>query len=149
MHRNIVSNPVKIDSETMGMLSGADFVFIAIDQGSSKEPIVTRLIELKIPFIDVGMGILRVEGIESLTGLIRTTTVTPRKHDHVNDRISFADNKRDEYDRNIQIAELNALNAAFAVIRWKKLFGVYSGIGEHNSDYSLYSADIANDEIAT
>jgi hypothetical protein len=27
--------------------------------------------------------------------------------------------------RPIQIAELNALNAAMAVIRWKKLFGVY------------------------
>jgi hypothetical protein len=29
------------------------------------------------------------------------------------------------YKSNIQIAELNALNAVMAVIRWKKLFGFY------------------------
>jgi hypothetical protein len=32
---------------------------------------------------------------------------------------------KDEYDKNIQIADLNALNACLAVIKWKKLRGFY------------------------
>ena len=40
--------------------------------------------------------------------------------------MSFEDTPGDDdYNRNIQIADLNALNAAFAVIKWKKLFGFY------------------------
>jgi hypothetical protein len=31
-----------------------------------------------------------------------------------------------DYDGNIQIAELNSLNAALAVIKWKKLCGFYN-----------------------
>jgi hypothetical protein len=33
--------------------------------------------------------------------------------------------KEDEYRRQAQIAELNALNAALAVIRFKQHFGIY------------------------
>ena len=33
-----------------------------------------------------------------------------------------------EYERNIQMAELNALNAALAVIKWKKIRGIYQDI---------------------
>jgi hypothetical protein len=41
-------------------------------------------------------------------------------------RVSFEDGADgNEYNRNIQIADLNALNAALAVIKWKKLFGFY------------------------
>ena len=40
------------------------------------------------------------------------------------------------YSHNIQIAELNALNAALAVIKWKKLAGFYVDLeGEHFTVY--------------
>ena len=53
-------------------------------------------------------------------------------------RIPFADGEENnEYSRNIQIAELNALNAAMAVVRWKKLFGFYVDLeNEHHSTYT-------------
>ena len=39
---------------------------------------------------------------------------------------------------NIQIADLNMLNAALAVIRWKKLFGVYQDFEkELHSTYTM------------
>ena len=48
------------------------------------------------------------------------------------------DNGPDAYASNIQIAELNALNAAFAVIAWKKRMGFYQDCkNEHHSTYSL------------
>ena len=55
----------------------------------------------------------------------------------------------DEYDRNIQIADLNALNAMLAVIRWKKLYGFYADTGrEHCSALVVERNKIFNDDIA-
>jgi hypothetical protein len=45
----------------------------------------------------------------------------------------------DDYDYNIQIADLNALNAALAVIKWKKLWGFYLDL--ENENYSTYTID--------
>ena len=43
-----------------------------------------------------------------------------------------------EYDRNAQLAELNALNAALAVIKWKKVKSFYNDLErEFNSDYVI------------
>ena len=52
--------------------------------------------------------------------------------------IPFSDGaERNEYDKNIQIADLNALNAALAVIKWKKLLGFY--IDQEHELYSTYT----------
>ena len=62
---------------------------------------------------------------------IRVTTCLQDNHDHAKDCIdlSGADDLDDEYERNAQMAELNALNAALAVIKWKKIRGIYSDFG--------------------
>ena len=55
----------------------------------------------------------------------------------------------DEYDKNIQIADLNALNAALAVIKWKKLCGFYRDLErEHFSAYTVDGNCIINDDTA-
>jgi hypothetical protein len=55
-------------------------------------------------------------------------------------RITFTDGDgNNEYGRNIQIADLNALNAALAVIKWKKLFGFYRDLGDEY--FSAYTSD--------
>jgi hypothetical protein len=52
-----------------------------------------------------------------------------------------------EYDRNIQTAELNALNAALAVIKWKKLCGFYIDLEkEHHSTYSIDGNEMTNED---
>lgn len=117
-------------------------------EGAGKRAIVMRLVELGIPFIDVGMGLRLVNG--ALTGQVRTTTVTPDFKDQVNTRIPFArEGVNNEYDTNIQIADLNALNAAYAVIRWKRLRGFYADLEhEHCSVYSVTGNDILNEDQA-
>ena len=51
----------------------------------------------------------------------------------------------DAYGDNVQIAEMNALNAALAVIKWKKHMGVYADVvQECNSDYMIASNAIVN-----
>jgi hypothetical protein len=83
------------------------------------------------------MGVELTEG--ALGGILRVTTVTPEKRDHMPKRIPFADDGGDDnYSRNIQIADLNALNAALAVIRWKKRFGFYPDYEkEHYCTYTI------------
>src|SRR5688500_1377394 len=139
MHRGIVPHEYFIDQATVHELREMDFVFLCMDKGSSKRVIVEKLEEWGIRFIDVGMGIYVAN--ECLHGLLRTTTSTPGARDHVREhgRINFGEDAgNDEYASNIQVADLNALNAALAVIKWKKLFGFYGDTEhEHNSVYAL------------
>lgn len=92
------------------------------------------------------MGVEEVDG--HLTGLLRVTTSTPGHRDHVHhkDRIPQGQGG-DDYGRNIQIADLNALNAQLAVIRWKRQLGFYAGDLEGFSTYSIYTNEIANEDL--
>ena len=59
---------------------------------------------------------------------------------HEKQRIPFTDSDgQDEYDQNIQLADLNALNAVLAVIKWKKLRRFYRDL--ENEHYSTYTTD--------
>jgi len=147
MRRAIVAHDTYIEATNVSALDGMDFVFLCMDGGPEKKAVVTALQGRGVPFIDVGMGIDSVEG--SLTGLVTTTTSTSPKTDHVASRISFADpDIDDEYGHNIQIAELNALNAALAVIKWKKLQGFYANArNEHFAVYTIDQNSLINEDI--
>lgn len=141
MHRGIVAHGVMITNENLKKMAGLDFVFLCIDHGPSKKLIIDFLKENKINFVDSGMGIEVAEN-GSLFGLLRITTGIKGEIDHITDksRISFSEgNAHDEYNKNIQIAELNALNAAFAVVKWKKIYGFYHDA--ENEKHSLYAID--------
>ncbi len=148
MHKHITPHDYHLDSQTLDEVSGMDFVFICLDEGEAKQAIIKKLIDAEIPFVDVGVGISVVDGL--LFGSVRVTTGTKDKNDHIDKRISFADNGDDDYDKNIQIAEINALNAALAVIKWKKLFGFYHDLEkEYHSVYEINSNKILNDETVS
>lgn len=148
MHRNVNSHDCYIDGINIELLNAMTFVFICIDRDSVKKEIIEYLLSQNIPFIDVGLGVNVVDN--SLIGSIRVTTGTKAKHDHLFERISCGDNLENEYASNIQIAELNSLNAVLAVIKWKKLFGFYHDQKqEHNSIYSINVSQLSNDEYTT
>lgn len=137
MHRNIVANKVGLNGTNLELLNGTTFAFICIDSGEEKQAIIQKLELLNIPFIDVGMGLELVNG--SLGGILRVTSSTPDKREHVHSgRISFAGiGQNDLYASNIQVADLNALNATLAVIKWKKIRGFYSDLeNEHHCTYT-------------
>jgi len=139
LRRGIHPHPVRITTENFSCLARLDFVFCCIDGGGCKLDLFSWLLEHSIPFVDVGMGVQLLEGSAELVGILRVTTGTSQQHNHLPSRVSFesAVDGDDAYVQNIQIAELNALNAALAVLKWKKLFGVYQDLEkEHNSTYS-------------
>ena len=144
--RNIVAHPTKITEENVDELRGMDFVFLSMDAGPAKRVIVEALQVWELPFVDCGMGVQR-QG-NSLRGTLRVTTGTKDHYGHLSRRISYADVDANEYDWNIQTADLNLMNAAMAVIRWKKLFGYYvDRKGEFNSAYTVARNQLQSGEV--
>jgi hypothetical protein len=146
MKRGIVPHPYPVTADTVDELRGMDMVFLSMEGGAVKRMIVEKLTEWGQSFIDVGLAVKN--SADGLRGHLRVTTSTPAKRDHVASRIDFSDPAPDDiYDENIQIAELNALNAALAVIKWKKMNGVYADLEyEHNSTYTLDGNSIDNED---
>jgi tRNA A37 threonylcarbamoyladenosine dehydratase len=150
MRRGIVPHQFHIDATNVSLLEGMEFVFLCMDAGKAKLAVVEKLEELGIPFIDVGMGIT-VDENDSLHGILRVTTSTKEKRNHVRDnqRIDFTGDGENVYSQNIQIADLNALNAALAVLKWKKMRGFYGAIkNEHFSAFAIDVDAIVNDDFA-
>ena len=146
MRRGIFAHPVAIGPENIELLKGMSFVFLCLE-GEAKQMIIEKLEEFGVPFVDVGMGVYVTDGV--LGGILRVTTSTKKQRSHVKDkkRISFSKGGENEYDSNIQIADLNALNATLAVIKWKKLFGFYHDFEhEHHMTYTIDGNAIINED---
>jgi ThiF family len=145
MRNGIVAHPYRVDESTIQELRAMDFVFIAIDDGPSRGLIANALTEWGISFIDVGMGIFETNG--SLGGQLRvsTSTAAHRSSDH---RLpTGAPTPGNDYERNIQVADLNALSAVLAVIKWKKLMGFYLDLeGEHYARYTVDGNHLINED---
>ena len=146
MRYGIVPHAIHITEENVDQLKAYTFVFVCIDRPVVRKIIATALLAAGVPFIDVGMDI-QLFRQESLRGLCRTTLSTPTQNDHLVERIPFAETQiADIYAANIQVAELNALNAAFAAIRWKKFLTFYlDQMHEHNSVYSIDTNGLSKD----
>jgi hypothetical protein len=148
MRRRIIPHQTHITACNVSLLEGMAFVFICMDAGVAKRAVVEKLEQLGISFIDVGMGVELSDG-DCLRGIVRVTTSTKDMRDHVgqNQRISFQGDGNDVYARNIQIADLNALNAALAVIKWKKLCGFYDDLDkEHFCTYTIDGNALLNED---
>jgi len=148
MHRHIVSHPCYIDESNIVEISEASYVFLAIDKEAIKKTIIDFLLSHSITFFDVGLGVNTVD--DCLVGTLRVTTGTKDKHDHLASRITYGDDINNDYATNIQIADLNSLNAVLAVIKWKKMSGFYQDLKkEHNTTYSINVSQLTNDDTDT
>ena len=119
------ATPTFIDAACSDDLDGVTFAFVCVDKGPSRAGIFDLLIAKSIPFIDVGMGLNRTKG--ALNGMIRATYYSAEHGQTVRVKglAPLLDNPDDLYRTNIQISELNALNACLAVIKFKQLRGFY------------------------
>jgi ThiF family len=115
----------RIDSSSGADLEGVTFAFVCVDKGSARSELFDVLISKGIPFIDVGMGLDRKRG--PVNGMVRATYYSVEHAQSVRDKrlAEMSDVPDDIYRTNIQISEINALNACLAVIRFKQLRGFY------------------------
>ncbi|MFI6012448.1 ThiF family adenylyltransferase [Streptomyces sp. NPDC051243] len=146
MHRHITAHEQYLDEDNLALLDGATFVFLASDDAASKPAVMDWLETRDVPFIDVGMGIEEIDG--RLSGLLRVTTSLPGRREQARGRIPTPAPERDVYGRNIQTADLNALNAILAVNRWKRFLGIYADATDEGfATYSLITNEIANEDL--
>lgn len=147
MHRGIISHNEYLDETNIEQLREMSCVFLSMDAGPSKEMIVEKLEEFGITFFDTGMGLYTKR--ETVGGILQVTSSTLENRETARNRISFVDTDEvNEYDKNIQVADLNALNAILAVIRWKKLRGFYFDFkNERYSSYTVGTNQLLNEDI--
>ena len=142
--RGVVGHASKADRAALEELGDLDFVFIAIDVPGEKKELFRHLEEKGIPFVDVGMGLDKIDG--KLSGILRVTGSREGSRAAAWRRVQTGgEARRGEYDANIQTAELNALNASLAVLYWKKQTGVYvDGKREIHSTFTTSANLLAN-----
>jgi ThiF family len=149
LHRNVIPHPYRLDEHNATELDNMAFVFLCMDGGPDKRAIVERLETAGVAFIDTGMGL--DEHNASIGGIVRVTASTPEQRRPARQHISFddPDDGANEYARNIQVADLNALNACLAVLRWKRRFGFYRDLEhEHNTLFTIDGNHLLNEDRA-
>jgi len=140
MREGVVPHPRAVTSDDADGLRGLSFVFLAVDDEDTDCRLSRLLESLSIPYVDVGMGALiaQQDGNPRIVTQIRTTYWHPGMKPPIGDG---QEAKLEEaYASNIQIAELNALNATFAVIRWKKHIGYYQDLLDETE--CIYSSNV-------
>jgi hypothetical protein len=142
MHTGITAHPESLTTGNLHLIEGTTFVFLAAADAQERPQIMVWLREHGIPFIDVGMSLR--EGEAGLTGIAKVMAYMPGSDMALPARAAVTAGE-DDYGSNIQVADLNALNAILAVIRWKRHLGFYA-THEPTSEivYKLYLNEIRN-----
>jgi hypothetical protein len=115
----VVSRPQRVTEANLHELNDCQFVFLAVDHGPSRGLIARHLAALGIPFIDVGIGVDKIPETVMLHGRARVTLIAPATS-HLVATLPIGDDADEAVYGNIQLAELNALNAYLALIRYKQ-----------------------------
>ena len=144
MRKGIVAHETRIDDTNVEQLGSFDTVFLCMDGHPIKAKILDTCLANDTLLIDVGMGLHRAG--DSLAGTLRTTAFHTGHRDHAEHCMDLAgDDAEGEYERNAQLAELNALNAALAVIKWKKVRGFYNDLTQElNCEYVIDGNKLLN-----
>ena len=145
MRNGVVVHECYVDADNVDLLRDLDFVFVAVDDNETRGQLLSALDRMRIPFVDVGMGIEKTD--EKLLGIVRTSFCETLNGSSAQ-RGERGLPDVGEYERNVQIVELNALNAALAVIRWKKHREFYLDLGkEDRSTYTIDGNQMSNKRL--
>lgn len=132
-HGGIKPQLKRVDGNNIACLAGFDFVFVCVDDAPSRQMIAQACHDAARPFVDVGMGLN--QGGNGLYGFVRIAGGAVGDFDKLNGTPYMpSQNAEDrEYRNQPQIAELNALNAAMAVIRFKQHMGFFDRLNESHA----------------
>ena len=118
--RGIIAHPQDIDLGNVADLAKRSAVFLCIPSNPIKETIFNTC-----PFVvDCGIGAKR-DDQGGLRGALRVNAGHGSFTPALKDKVPLQPPSGADAYFNLQVAELNALNATLAVIRWKKHLGFY------------------------
>ncbi|MGQ8844693.1 ThiF family adenylyltransferase [Serratia sp. TSA_7] len=148
LHRGIIKHPCMITAENVEQLKTFDYIFLSVDRADVRALVVKHLLGTSASIIDVGMGVHVVNDTQKIWGVCRVTALTQAHHDHSIRTLPLTDNAdADAYRTNIQIADLNALNAMLAIGMWKRLCGFYADNTDAlHSTYVTHLNELGNSE---
>lgn len=132
MHTGLINHKTYVNPDNLNELLDYDFVFVSIDNSKSRSLIVKYLLAKDIPFVDVGIGIDINEDSLSISARVSVNEDPTVSLGGIESALV----DEDIYKTNIQIAEINALNACMAIIKWKQYYRFYS-----SNDKSIRSSD--------
>jgi hypothetical protein len=126
LKRKITPHPYHIDETNVSDLGAVDFVFLAMEGGATKLAIVEALEGLGKPFVNASLGVKKPGGGDRIQAIVEVNGSTVHERACFRQKVDFGEiDPDDPYMENIQVADLNALNAAMAVLWWKKWAGIY------------------------
>jgi hypothetical protein len=148
MHRHIVPHAEMITADNAHRLGDFDYVFACVDRADARRLILNALEESSATLIDVGMGV-RMNAAQALLGQCRVTVVDPGRDPEAIATLPLAGHDDENlYATNIQVADLNALNAVMAVETWKKRSGFYASRSSSSlTVYATSNSTMAASEI--
>ena len=114
--------PNNIDVNDITSLNEIDFAFVSLDNFKARSSITTVLMSSNIPFIVVGMSMDFQNNNKDTYFASCTTSIYVEGEVYENEKDSV-----DAYKQNIQIYEMNSLNANIAIIMFKKWSKFYFG----------------------
>jgi tRNA A37 threonylcarbamoyladenosine dehydratase len=146
MRNGVIAHPERLGEQHKDLLAQMDIVFVCVDTGDSRRQVVELLERVGCEFIDVGMGLLLDEDNAQVFGQVRTTYSTPATREQARRHLPLYGDAEDAvYAQNIQTAELNALSAVEAVMRWKKARAFYADFEQEvSSTYVIDGNTIVN-----
>lgn len=146
IHRGVQSHAVMVDETNVAELAGYDVVFVCVDSGRARKLIAETLAGSDAVMFDTGMGI-RLTAASELFGIVRLSTLDSTSASEAMKSMPLASEDEDNlYGTNVQVADLNCLNAYLAVEAWKKRFDFYFGGRPHLTTYTTGSGLMAANE---
>lgn len=128
MHRHIVPHAVMITAENAQALREFDHVFLCVDRAEPRRFILDALAGSSTTLIDVGMGV-RMNSANALVGQCRVSVVDAHRNADAIATLPMAGANDDNlYTTNIQVADLNMINAGLAIHAWKTRVGFYASM---------------------
>jgi len=148
MRKGIHARMAYIDNDNLAELDSFDFVFLCVDKGGVRKMLGEHLIARGISFADTGMELSMLPEVNAILGTCRATLCTAEKSDHFSRCAPQGDTQGDDiYRSNIQVADMNMLNAVLAVQLWKKCCTFYVDHWQpHHHTYSIDSASLTRSE---
>lgn len=149
IHRGIYPHPVMIDESNVPELKGYDAVFVCVDNGHARRLIAIALASSDTVMFDTGMGV-QMNANAELFAIVRLSTLDRASATEAAKNMPMSANEDDNlYGTNVQVGDLNCLNAYLAVEAWKKRCGFYFGRSRpHLTTYTTASASMAANDAS-
>lgn len=132
-------HPHNFTEEDKGTLQKASFLFIAVDRQESREVVQMVAEQIGMAYIDVGLGLRVEEGV--VTGgcqVVLSNGEGGRERELIN--VGGVAGGEQAY-RMVLVSEMHALNAALAVIKWRRFRGQYRQtthvLSRYDADWNL------------